>query len=116
MTESALARPFFLPSSQGGGSGGGTQWAGGIAGGGGSTLLVLRRFQDDQRGLQDGAKTRLRQSKTDPRRPTAPPRLSRWLQGASQTAQDGPKIDKNQWKIDVKSHPHIGFIFCSIFD
>ena len=75
------------------------------------TLLAFRRFQAGQRGPQDGSKTRLRQSKTDPRRHTAPPRLSRWLQGASQTAQDGPKIDKNPWKIDVKSHPHIGFIF-----
>ena len=63
MTESALARPFFLPSSQGGVSGGGTQGAGGI---------LFHPF-----GSQEV-----------PRRPK---RSSGWCQDTSQTVQDGPK-------------------------
>ena len=94
MTESALARPFLIPSSQGGVQGGENRGLGGFSRASRDpfgALLALRRFQNGQRGLQDG----LRQSKMDPRRPKAPLRLSRWLQGASQTAQDGPKIDEN---------------------
>ena len=56
---------------------------------------IQARFPSICSGLQDGSRTRHRQSKTDSRRPKAPPRPSRWLQGASQTAQDGPQIDEN---------------------
>ena len=88
MTESALARPFFLPSSQGGVSGGGTQGAGRdffapfwFSGGSKLAKEVFRmvprhvsdsprRTQDGPRrrqGSQDGSKALLRRPKTDPK-------------------------------------------------
>ena len=72
--------------------------------------------------------------------PRRPKRSSGWCQDTSQTVQDGPKTAhgaaktlkmaprrfsdgprrtpnrRKSKKIDVKNHPHLGFIFCSIFD
>ena len=97
MTESALARPFLIPSSQGG-SGGGTEGAGGsgiariplfssfwlsgwLSGGSKTAKEVFkmvpghvtdsqRRTQDGPRrrqDFQDGSKALLRRPKTDPK-------------------------------------------------
>ena len=76
-----------------------------------STAFGALRFQDTSRTVQDGAKTILDSPRLEPRRPNAPPRLS-----SSQTVQNGPQVDENPSKMRVKSHPHLGVIFWSMFD
>ena len=101
MTESALARPFLIPSSQGGFRGGEHRGQADFPVAFRWPLARLFALKDGQRRLQDGFWTRLRQFKfkMEPGRPKAPPRFS---QDGSKALLRRPMTDPKSTKIHEK--------------
>ena len=101
VTESALARPFLIPSSQGRVQGGEHRGQADFPVAFRWPFARLFALKDGQRRLQDGFWTRLRQFKfkMEPGRPKAPPRFS---QDGSKALLRRPMTDPKSMKIHEK--------------